>query len=280
MEKFDDLTRRQFVATGLTAGFALAVQPISGWAISTSADDLQTAEVQIPVGSEKIWAYQAVPNGKNRSPLPLIIVVHEIFGVHEHIKDVVRRFAKKGFYAIAPNLYQRQGDVMKLSSIDEIKKVVDKVPADQVMKDLDATIEFAKKYRAVDENKMSITGFCWGGKITWLYAAHNPKLKAGGAWYGGLVGTTEKFPKAAVDVAPALTVPVLGLYGGKDAGITQEHVTQMRDALKKGKSGSEIKVYPEAPHGFHADYRESYRQADAENAFQSLLDWLKKHKAM
>jgi carboxymethylenebutenolidase len=201
--------------------------------------------------------------------------------VHEHIKDVCRRFAKAGCFAVAPELYARQGDVAGLKDIREIvAKVVDKVPDAQVMSDLDATLAWAAKSGTADTTRATVTGFCWGGRITWLYAAHNPTLKAGVAWYGRLVGEpTELQPKHPVDVAARLRVPVLGLYGGKDEGIPLDTVERMRTALAAGKSGSEIVVYPDAPHGFHADYRPSYREATAKQAWQRALDWFAAHGA-
>jgi carboxymethylenebutenolidase len=184
--------------------------------------------------------------------------------------------------AIAPEMYARQGDVSKLEQ-SKIMEVVARVPDAQVMSDLDATVAYAKKNKA-DTKQLGITGFCWGGRIVWLYAAHNPRLKAGVAWYGRLVPRantppSDLQPKHPIDVAAALKVPVLGLYGGKDQGIPLESVEAMKKELEKSKSGSEIIIYPEAPHGFHADYRQSYRKADAEDAWARLIAWFKKHGA-
>ncbi len=274
-----ELSRRNFFVTSLAAGFALAVQPISAQtAITTDTTGLIAGEVKIPTKDGDVPAYRAMPaKGKN---FPVVLVVQEIFGVHEHIKDVCRRFAKLGHIAIATELYARQGDVSKIKEIQNvIKDVVAKVPDAQVMSDLDATVAWADK-NGGNSKKLAVTGFCWGGRITWLYAAHNPKVKAGGAWYGRLVGQgTELQPKNPIEFAPTLKVPVLGLYGGKDGGIPVESVEKMREALKQGKSGSEIIVYPEAPHGFHADYRPSYRKADAEDAWKRLNEWFKQHGA-
>jgi carboxymethylenebutenolidase len=274
-----EMSRRNFFVTSLAAGFALAVQPISAQtAITTDTTGLIAGEVKIPTKDGEVPAYRAMPaKGKN---FPVVLVVQEIFGVHEHIKDVCRRFAKLGHIAIATELYARQGDVSKIKEIQNvIKDVVAKVPDAQVMSDLDATVAWADK-NGGNSKKLAVTGFCWGGRITWLYAAHNPKVKAGGAWYGRLVGQgTELQPKNPIEFAPTLKVPVLGLYGGKDGGIPVESVEKMREALKQGKSGSEIIVYPEAPHGFHADYRPSYRKVDAEDAWKKLNEWFKKHGA-
>ncbi|MBD2020879.1 dienelactone hydrolase family protein [Leptolyngbya sp. FACHB-36] len=271
------ITRREFIATAtLAAGFALAVQPVSSKTITTDAKGLLAGAVKIPVQGGEIPAYRAVPaTGKN---FPIVLVIQEIFGVHAHIQDVTRRLAKLGYLAIAPELFVRQGDVSKLSSVDEIRQVVAKVPDAQVLSDLDATVNWATKSAQGNVNKLGITGFCWGGRITWLYATHNPKVKAGAAWYGRLVGNaTELTPKHPVDVAPTLQVPVLGLYGGKDTGIPLETVEQMRNRLKSSRSQSKIIVYPDAPHAFFADYRPSYREVDAKQGWQQLQTWFKQH---
>jgi carboxymethylenebutenolidase len=206
-------------------------------------------------------------------------VVQEIFGVHEHIKDICRRFAKLGYCAVAPELYARQGDVSQISDIQEvITKVVSKVPDAQVMADLDAAADWAEKSSKGDSKRLGITGFCWGGRIVWLYAAHSPRLKAGVAWYGRLVGqATDLTPKYPVDLAATLKAPVLGLYGGADSGIPTETVEQMRAALKATDSSSEIVLYPDTPHGFFADYRSSYRQEQAQDGWKRLQDWFKKN---
>ncbi|QHG20172.1 dienelactone hydrolase family protein [Nostoc sp. ATCC 53789] len=272
-----EITRRKFIATStLATGFALAVQPISAQVTATDAKGLVAGAVKIPVKDGEIPAYRAAPaTGEN---FPIVLVIQEIFGVHEHIQDVTRRFAQLGYLAIAPELFIRQGDVTKLSSIDEIRPIVSKVPDSQVLSDLDATVKWAVKSAKGNANKLAITGFCWGGRITWLYAAHNPKVKAGVAWYGRLVGdATELQPKYPIDIASKLTVPILGLYGGKDTGIPLNTVEQMRDRLKSSSSKSEIIVYPDAPHAFFADYRPSYREKDAKDGWKRLLAWFKKY---
>lgn len=273
-----DQDRRQFLVTKLTAGFALAVMPVSAQTITTDTNGLEAGEVSIPVPDGKIPGYRVMPSKGTK--FPAVLVVQEIFGVHEHIKDICRRFAKLGYLAVAPELYARQGDVSKIPDVkDVIAKVVSKVPDSQVISDLDATMAWAGKSNG-DLSRAAITGFCWGGRITWLYAAHNPKLKAGGAWYGRLVGEpTAMTPKNPVDIAASLKVPVLGLYGGQDQGIPADTIEKMRAALKNSSSGSEIVVYPDAPHGFNADYRPSYRKADAEDAWKKLLAWFKRHGA-
>lgn len=271
-------TRRQFIAvTTLAAGFALAVHPISAQVITTDAKGLVAGEVKIPVGDGEIPAYRAMPaTGSN---FPVVLVVQEIFGVHEHLQDICRRFATMGYLAIAPELYARQGDVSKLTEVQEIiSKVVSKVPDAQVMSDLDATVAWAAKSSKGNADKLGITGFCWGGRVVWLYAAHNPNLKAGVAWYGRLVSeSTPLTPQHPIDIADDLKAPVLGLYGGSDNGIPNETVEKMRQALKAAESPSEIVLYPDTPHGFFADYRPSYRKEEAEDGWKRLQAWFKQH---
>jgi carboxymethylenebutenolidase len=272
-----DLSRRQALVTTIATGFALAVQPVSAQtAISTPADGLEAGQVMIPTADVEVPAYRAMP--AEGGPFPVVLVVQEIFGVHEYIKDVCRRLAKLGYMAIAPQMYARQGDVLSLASIDDIRKVVAKVPDAQVMSDLDAAVAFAKASGKGDTGRLAMTGFCWGGRVTWLYAAHNPGLKAGVAWYGRLVGeATQLTPKHPVDVAADLKAPILGLYGGDDQGIPVETVEKMRAACKTAGKTCEIVVYPGAPHAFHADYRPSYRAEPAKEGWSRLLAWLKQH---
>jgi carboxymethylenebutenolidase len=273
-----DFTRRKFIiASTLAAGFALAVHPISAQVITTDTQGLVAGAVKIPVKDGEIPAYRAMPaTGEN---FPVVLVVQEIFGVHEHIQDICRRFAKLGYLAIAPEMFARQGDVSQMSNIqDIISKVVSKVPDAQVMSDLDSTVAWAKKSSKGNIDKLGITGFCWGGRIVWLYSAYNPKVKAGVAWYGRLVDEPKPLtPKNPIDIAAQLKVPVLGLYGGSDNGIPVATVEQMREALKAGNSGSEITVYPDTPHGFHADYRPSYRKEQAQDGWKRLQEWFKKY---
>jgi carboxymethylenebutenolidase len=272
------LTRRAVLVTSLATGFALAVQPVVADTITTSTEGLVAGEVRIPVKDGEIPAYRAMPDkGEN---FPLVLVVQEIFGVHEHIKDVCRRFAKQGYLAVAPELFARQGDVSKISDWKQIfAQVVSKVPDAQVMADLDAAVAWAGKSSKGDAKRVAVTGFCWGGRITWLYAAHNPDLKAGVAWYGRLTGErTELQPKYPIDVAGALKAPVLGLYGGKDQGIPLADVDQMRAALAAANNkDSKIVVFPEAGHAFLADYRPSYSPKEAADAWAQCLDWFRKH---
>jgi carboxymethylenebutenolidase len=248
-------------------------------AVKTPADGLVSGEVTIDVNGFKMPAFRSAPAGK--TGLPVVLVVSEIFGVHEYIADVTRRLARAGYLAIAPELFVRQGDPSAYGEIAKIQsEIIAKVPDAQVMTDLDACVTWAAEHGG-QADKLAITGFCWGGRITWLYAAHQPRLKAAVAWYGRTVGvSTPNNPKHPVDVAGQLKAPVLGLYGGADTGIPLDTVDKMKSALSQGPSAakaSEFVVYPEAPHAFHADYRTSYRQAAAEDGWQRLLAWLKRH---
>jgi carboxymethylenebutenolidase len=274
-------SRREFVVTTLAAGFAMDVRPVSAETIKTDAKGLEAGEVKIPTkydGKEgEMPAYRAMPD--KGGPFPVVLVVEEIFGVHEHIKDLCRRLAKAGYLAVAPELFARQGDVSKITDIQEIiSKVVSKVPDAQVMSDLDSTVAWVKKEGKGDTAKLGITGFCWGGRVVWLYAAHNKDLKAGVAWYGRLVGKPDDLkPKNPIDLVASLKAPVLGLYGGKDTGIPQDTVEQMRKALKEEKKTGEIVVYPDVGHAFNADYRPSYNKEAAEDGWKRMLDWFKKN---
>ncbi|MCY3014445.1 MAG: dienelactone hydrolase family protein [Planctomycetota bacterium] len=270
-----DLTRRQAVAA-LTAGFALAVQPVSAATITTGSEGLEAGEVEIPTPDGAIPAYRAAP--VTGGPFPTVLVVQEIFGVHEHIKDICRRFAKLGFLAVAPELYFRQGDVSQIKDFSEIiSKVVSKVPDKQVMADLDAAVDWAGKHGG-DTARLGVTGFCWGGRIVWLYAAHNPLLKAGVAWYGRLDAAKDDLhPANPIDLVAKLESPVLGLYGGADQGIPNDLVAAMQKKLAEAEKPSEIILYPDTPHGFYADYRPSYREEQAADGWKRLLAWFKKH---
>ena len=272
-----DWTRRNFVVSVLASGFALATQPVSAQTITTDARGLTAGEIKVPVKDGEIPAYRALP--ATGGPHPVVLVVQEIFGVHEHIKDICRRLAKIGYFAIAPELYARQGDVSKLKDVQEIlTNVVSKVPDAQVMSDLDATVAWVAAGGQGDTTRLGITGFCWGGRVVWLYCAHNPGVKAGVAWYGRLVGqASELTPTHPVDIARSLEVPVLGLYGGADQGIPISTIEQMRTALERGSSGSQIVVYEDAPHGFNADYRPSYRKDTATDGWKRMAAWFKSH---
>jgi carboxymethylenebutenolidase len=262
----------------LPTGFARAVEPVSAATIATDANGLAAGAVRIPSADGEIPGYHARPDSGDS--FPVVLVVHEIFGVHEHIKDVCRRLAQQGYFAVAPELYTRQGDVSGLADIQEILKVVAKASDAQVMADLDAAAVWAANTGKADIGRLAITGFCWGGRIVWLYAAHNLQLKAGAAWYGRLVGGQDALhPKNPIDVAGSLQAPVLGLYGGQDQGIPLETVEQMRAALQAADSPSGIVVYPAAGHAFNADYRPSYNRAAAEDGWQRMLGWFKRFSA-
>lgn len=273
----DELNRRGFLKTALGTGFAAAVMPVMAQSvIKTDAAGLTEGEVTLNIKGQSVPVYRAQPEGK--SGLPVILVVSEIFGVHEHIADVARRFAKLGYLALAPELFVRQGDPSSYGTIAELQKeIISKVPDEQVMADLDACVAWAGQNGGNTE-KLGITGFCWGGRITWLYAAHNPKVKAGVAWYGRLVGEkTPLTPRHPVDVAGSLKTPVLGLYAAKDSGIPLESVEKMRAALAEGRSKSEFVIFPNSGHAFHADYRPSYVEEDAKAGWARCLAWFKAH---
>jgi carboxymethylenebutenolidase len=280
----ESLSRRQVIAGAIGTGFALAALPVSATTITTEADGLDAGDVQISAGaagSGVLSGYRAVP-AKRKGKAPMVLVVHEIFGVHEHLRDVCRRLAKQGYFAVAPDLFARQGDVSKLGDSRElVARVVAKVPDAQVMSDLDATVDWARTGGVADVTRLGITGFCWGGRIVWLYAARSKAVKAGVAWYGRLTGDKDELrTRHPLDVAAAIEFPVLGLYGGQDQGISQESVAEMRKALSGGSKAaqrSEIKVYPEAGHAFFADYRPSYRPEAAADGWRRMLAWFKAH---
>jgi len=278
-----DQARRDFVRAAVGTGFASAVLPVTAQTIKTDSAGLSVGEITIPVGDFKLPAYRAMPAGKTAADkLPVVLVVSEIFGVHEHIADVARRFAKLGYLAIAPELFVRQGDAQAYGEVSKlIAEVVSKVPDAQVMNDLDACVTWAKA-NGGDTSRLAITGFCWGGRITWLYTAHNPAVKAGVAWYGQLLGATNALkPTHPIDVVGQLNAPVLGLYGAEDTGIPVAAVDQMKAALAKAGDGnaaakaSQFVVYPGAQHAFHADYRPSYQKDAAEDGWKRCVAWFK-----
>jgi carboxymethylenebutenolidase len=271
------LNRRTLVKASLSVGFCAAVTPVWAQVVKTPADGLVAGEVKIPAGDANIPGYRAMP--AQGGPFPTVLVIHEIFGVHEYIKDVCRRWAKLGYYAIAPDLFAREGDASKEPDMSKLMAdIVSKVPDAQVQADLDATLAFAKASGAADMTRVAVTGFCWGGRESWLYAARHPDLKAAIAWYGPLAYKTDALhPTNPPDIVADLKVPVLGLYGGKDAGITAPQIEAMKAKLAAAGGASKIIVYPDAGHAFHADYRPSYNKADAEQSWAEATSWLKSH---
>jgi carboxymethylenebutenolidase len=270
-----NVDRRTFVVTTLGAGFAAAVLPVSAQTITTSSEGLVASEVKVPTSDGIMPAYRAMPaKGGN---FPVVLVVQEVFGVHEHIKDVCRRLAKAGYFAIAPELYARQGDPSKYSDIPKlVSEVVTKVSDAQVNGDLDACVSFARASGVANTSRLGITGFCWGGRIALMYSAHNPDVKATVAWYGPTARAYFAGDKTAIDVAPQIKGAVLGLYGGADSGIPSDTVEKMFAALKgAGNAKSEYKIYPDTPHAFNADYRPSYRKQAADDAWDKMLAWFK-----
>jgi len=277
-------TRRLALQTALGLGYAAAAAPLMAQtAIKTSGEGLIEGEVMINVNGYPMPAYRSAPAGKNN--LPVVLVISEIFGVHEYIADVTRRFAKAGYLAIAPELFVRQGDPSMYGELAKLQtEVIAKVPDAQVMGDLDATVNWAAA-NGGNTDKVAITGFCWGGRITWLYAAHNPKLKAAVAWYGRVEGeTTPNNPKHPVDLAASIKAPVLGLYGAADTGISVASVERMKAALAKaGAQGNvaakacEFVMYPDTPHAFHADYRPSYTPGPAVDGWNRAIAWMKRY---
>lgn len=291
MTKNTQNSRREFMKTSaasatalgtLGVGFVAASDPVAAAAIQTDFKGIKAGEQMIPVGSFQLPAYVSRPENA-KGNLPIIIVVSEIFGVHEYIADVTRRFAKLGYLAIAPEFFTRAGDPNNYGTIaDILTNVVARTPDAQVLNDLQAALVWAGK-NGGDLKRVGITGFCWGGRITWL-SATLPQVKAGVAWYGRLIGEkTEGNPRHPVDLAADLKAPVLGLYGGADAGISLESVEQMRAALAQAAAknpaakASMIEVYPDTPHAFHADYRESYRAGPAKDGWEKCLAWFKKN---
>lgn len=262
--------------TTLATGFATAVQPVAAsTVITTDTTGITAGEVKVPVKDGDMPAYRAMPeNGKH---LPIILVISEIWGVHEYIKDVCRRLAKAGYLAVSGELYARHGDVTKVSEIKDLLAIVSKASDAEVAADLDALVSWAAK-NGGSADKVAITGFCWGGRVAWMYAAHNPKIKTGVAWYGPVARSYFAGDKTAIEVADRIKAPMLGLYGGADAGIPNETVEKMRAALKAaGNDKSEIVIYPDMPHAFHADYRPSYRESAAKDGWSKLLAWFRKN---
>ena len=270
------LARRGMVMTGLMTGFTLATTRVEAQAIHTDPAGLDAGEAMIPTSDGTLPAYYAHPSGAG--PFPTVLVIEEIFGVHEYIKDTCRRLAKAGYLAVAPELYARLGDLSKMTDASAIiRDVISKAPDDRLLQDLDAAADWAKANKG-DPARLAVTGFCRGGRNTWMYDAHNPALKAAVAWYGPVKGNPSPIqPTNPGDIAADLKAPLLGMYGGQDAGIAVPDVQAAAAKAKAAGKTVEIVVFPDAPHGFHADYRPSYRKADAEDGWNRMLAWFKKY---
>lgn len=273
-----DFDRRDFIWTALGATAALAVSaPVSAQQITTDSEGLDAADVSIPTPTGDLRGYRAMP--AKGGPFPVVLVAAEIFGLNHYMKDICRRLAKAGYYAIVPDLYTRKADLTKLKSMEEIRPIVNTKYDTELVSDYDATVEFARAERKGDMARMAITGFCRGGRTPLVYASTNPKLKAVVAWYGPVGGATNEYtPRTVMDRVGEIKVPVLGLYGAKDAGVPIAEVEKFFAALKAAGTPCELVVYPEAGHGFHADFRpDNYRKADAEDGWRRMLDWFRKY---
>jgi carboxymethylenebutenolidase len=269
------LARRGMLMTGLMSGFTLATQRAEAQAIHTDETGIDTGEVKIATSDGELPAYFAKPARKGT--FPIVLVNEEIFGVHEYIKDVCRRLAKAGYLAVATEYYARIGDLSKMTDASKIvADVILKAPDAQYMSDLDSTAAWAE-HNGGSANRIGVMGFCRGGRQTWLYAAHSPHLKAAVAFYGPLGGTPSPIqPQTALDLADKIKCPLLGLYGAQDSGISVDQVHQAEAKAKAAHKTVDFVIYPDAPHGFHADYRPSYRQADAEDAWKRTLAWFRR----
>ncbi len=273
-------SRRGFMSASaaVAAGYTLAAGPVRAEAIKTDTSGLQVGDAKIKVSDGEMPAYFARPAGVNNPPV--IIVAMEIFGLHEYIKDVVRRLAKLGAFAVAPDYYFRMGDLTKINEMQQLLPLVNSKPDAELLSDLDAAVAWAKS-QGGDTTRLGIVGFCRGGRTVWEYAAHNAELKAGVAFYGPLVDPRNpSWPKSPTDLAPDMKAPVLGLYGGADTGIPAAQIEAMKAALAANHKTAEFKIYPGAPHGFHADYRASYRKEAAEDAWNQMQAWFKKYNVL
>jgi carboxymethylenebutenolidase len=271
------ISRRTFIAGAISTGYAVAAAPVLADAIQTDRIGLRDGTVSIPTKDGSVPAYYARPEGTGK--YPVVLVIHEIFGVHEHIQDVCRRYAKAGYLAIAPELFVRQGDVRQYKAIpDLLQNIVLKAPDAQVNGDLDSTLAYARQHLSGDPKRAGAVGFCWGGRAVWEYAYHNPSLTAGLAYYGRVEGMKADIrPLDPIDIGDKIKVPVLGLYAEMDNGISLESVAKMQAALNESGSGSKIVVFPGVGHAFNADYRTSYNREAAEKAWTLGLAWFKQH---
>jgi carboxymethylenebutenolidase len=274
------LSRRGFMtaSAAAAAGYTLAAGPVRADVIKTSTEGLAAGDVKIPVADGEMSGYRAAPAGVAHPPV--VIVAMEIFGLHEYIKDVTRRLAKLGAFAVAPDYYFRKGDLAKITDMSQLLPLVNGKPDAELLSDLDSTVAWAKSQGA-DTGRLGIIGFCRGGRTVWEYAAHSSDLKAGVAFYGTLVDPPNPlWPKSPTQLAPEMKAPVLGLYGGADQGISAAQIDAMKTALAANHKAADFKIYPGAPHGFHADYRPSYRKDAAEDAWQQMQAWLKKYHVL
>ena len=273
------LARRGMLMSGLVSGLTLATTRVEAQVVRTDSAGIEAMEVKIPTADGELPGYLAKPVGAG--PFPIVLVNEEIFGVHEYIKDVCRRFAKIGYVAVAPEIYARIGDLTKMTDAAQIvSTVISKEPDATMLSDLDSAVKFAAAHGG-DANRLGVTGFCRGGRATWLFATHGPTVKAAVAWYGPVLGTpTAIQPKSPTDVAGELRCPLLGLYGGLDTGIKPDDVQAAAAKARAAGKTVEIVIYPDAPHGFHADYRPSYKAADAADGWMRLQAWFKKYGAV
>ena len=267
------VSRRTFIAAAIGAGFAVAADPVLGQAIKTPMDGLEGGDFKVG----DIPAYYAVRKGGGRRPV--VIVIPEIFGMHEYQKDMCRRLAKAGYFGASLDPFFRFGDLSKVSDIKQVIASANKLTDEQAFADLDALLAWAEKHKRANAGKLGITGMCRGGRMVWMYTAHQKKVDAAVAWYGSLMPIPPAMPLGPLNVTDRIHAPVLGLYGGADQGIPLAHVERLRAGLLAfGKDKqSPIHVYPEAGHAFHADYRPSYRKAEAEDGWKRMLAWFKKH---
>jgi carboxymethylenebutenolidase len=269
------LARRGFMMTSVMTGFSLATTTVEAQVIHTDTKGLVAGAAQIPVAEGQLPGYAARPDGAG--PFPIILVIEEVFGVNEYLQDVCRRFAKAGYLAVAPEIYARIADLSKITNNDEIARVIAQSRDSQIMSDLDSTAAWAANHHG-DPARLGVNGFCRGGRDVWLYAAHNAHLKAAVSWYGVLDGKTSAIqPQTALDVADKILCPLLGLYGSEDVFNPLPLIHEAEAKAKAAGKTVEIVIYPDAPHGFHADYRPSYREADAKNAWQRALAWFKRY---
>jgi len=281
MTKAAPLSRREFMtaAAATAAGYTLAAGPVRAEAMRTNTVGLTAGDAKIPVSGGEMPIYFARPEGVSNPPV--ILVAMEVFGLHEYIKDVVRRFAKLGAFAVAPDYYFRKGvDLTKITDFKELMPIVNAKPDAELVADLDASAAWAKS-EGGDTSRLGMIGFCRGGRAVWIYAAQSSALKAGVAFYGSLVDPQNPlWPKSPIQLAPEMKAPVLGLYGDADQGIPVSQVEQMKEALKAAGKTAEFKIYPGAPHAFHADYRPSYRKEAAEDAWRKMIEWFKTYKVL